>query len=64
MRNKQSGFFIAGGLEFLVLAALVGGFAATDQQVAQKEKEDAQRTAQVQQASPSANTVQVDVLNR
>ena len=51
MRNKQSGFFIAGGLEFLVLAALVGGYAATDQYMVNTEKQSAEQTAQVQPAT-------------
>jgi hypothetical protein len=46
--KNQSGFFIAGGLEFLVLAALVGGFAATDQMLENKA-EQTEQTVQVEQ---------------
>jgi hypothetical protein len=49
MSKKQSGFFIAGGLEFLVLAALLGGYAATDQTEQQKATAQGANVAQVEQ---------------
>ncbi len=53
MGKKERGFFIAGGIEFLVLAMLVGGFAAVDQY--QEQRSDGQQIEQSVSAAPAVN---------